>query len=159
MKTALVTGANRGIGFEIARELSRLGFAVILSGRNEESVRKAAGKLAGGETSVSPLVMDVADPESIRSAFASLSASTKRLDVLVNNAGILPNESASILQTTPADFHKTLGTNALGPLIVTQTFLPLLSRGSRVVNVSSQAGEIGDGMSSYAPSTASARRP
>ncbi|MEX1274756.1 MAG: SDR family NAD(P)-dependent oxidoreductase, partial [Bacteroidota bacterium] len=73
------------------------------------------------------------------------------LDILVNNAGILLDESTSILDVGPDIVHRTITINTLGAFFVTQTFLPLLVKGSRIVNVSSGAGEIGEGMSTYAP--------
>ena len=151
MKTALITGANKGIGFEIARQLAEAGFEVILSGRNRKAVEEAAERLTRDDYSVTSLTMDVSNYQSIRSAFENIAQRVSRLDVLVNNAGILLDESMSILKTSPEIVHETLDTNTLGPLFVTQLFLPLLGKGSRIINISSGAGEICHGMSSYAP--------
>ncbi len=151
MKTALITGANRGIGLEIARQLAEADFQVIVSGRNHESVEDAASSLRRGGGRVTPLTMDVSDIHSIRKGFEFVSKEISRLDVLVNNAGILLDESKSLLKVSPETVHETLDTNTVGPLFVTIEFLPLLGKGSRVINVSSGAGEICNGMGSYAP--------
>ena len=90
-KTALVTGANKGIGFEVARELARMGLRVFLGARNIEAGRAAAEKLEpDGE--VAFLEIDVSDGDSIRRAADKLSGQTDRLDVLVNNAGVLADD-------------------------------------------------------------------
>ena len=151
MKTALITGANKGIGFEIAHQLGERQFSVWLGVRNEESGKKAAYSLAKSGITAQVVRMDVSDPASIDSAFKSISAQTKQLDVLVNNAGVLLDESTSILEVPRQAVYETINTNSLGALFVAQTFLPLLGKGSRIINISSGAGEIGDGMSSYAP--------
>ena len=151
MKTAIVTGANKGIGLEIARQLAEAGFRVVVSGRKERSVKEAALKLSKENDRVLPLTMDVSNVGSIRSAFEEISRCITHLDVLVNNAGILLDESKSILKVSPQIVNETFNTNILGPLLVTQIFAPLLGKGSRVINISSGAGEIGNGMSSYAP--------
>src|SRR5256885_15124312 len=113
-KTALVTGANKGIGFEVARQLARQGFRVFLGARNEEAGRAAAEKLSG-EGDVVFLKIDVSDARSIRAAAEELSRQSDRLDVLVNNAGVLLDEDKSALSITREIFETTLRTNTLGP--------------------------------------------
>ncbi len=151
-KTALVTGANKGIGFEVARELARFGMHVFLGARNEEAGRAAAEKLKGtGE--VAFLEIDVSDDGSIRNAVEELARQTTCLDVLVNNAGILFDDDKDALAVTPEVFAKTLRTNTLGPWLVATTFTPLLkkSREPRIVNVSSGGGQLEDGADGWAP--------
>ena len=150
-KIALVTGANKGIGFEVTRELARMGFHVFLGGRNAETGRAAASKISKGK--VSFLEIDVADPESIRRAAGDFSRHAERLDVLVNNAGILLDEDKTALTITPEIFEKTFRTNTLGPWLVAQTFLPLLEKGDapRIVNVSSGGGQLDGGADGWAP--------
>src|SRR3977135_521660 len=140
-KVALVTGANKGIGFEVARQLARQGFRVFLGARNEKAGRAAAEKLRA-EGDVIFLKIDVSDANSIRAAAEELSRQSDRLDVLVNNAGILLDEDKSALTITPEIFETTLRTNTLGPWLVAQAFAPLLekSREPRIVNVSSGGG-------------------
>src|SRR4030081_3029284 len=95
-KTALVTGANKGIGFEVVRELARLGLRVFLGARNAKAGRAAAEKLrSAGE--VIFLEIDVADEKSIRAAAEELSRQSDRLDVLINNAGILLDDGKDAL--------------------------------------------------------------
>ncbi|MGI9088211.1 MAG: SDR family oxidoreductase [Chthoniobacterales bacterium] len=148
---ALVTGANKGIGFEVSRQLARLGFRVFLSARNPEAGRAAAAKITEGE--VSFLELDVTDPESIRGAAEKLSPQVDRLDVLINNAGICLEEDEAALTITPEIFEKTLRTNTLGPWLVAQAFLPLLEKSDapRIVNVSSSGGQLEDGADGWAP--------
>jgi len=150
-RIALVTGANKGIGFEVTRELARLGFRVFLGARNEQSGRAAAERIAAEK--VSFLEMDVADPASIRRAAEELSLRANHLDALVNNAGILLDEDKSALAITREIFEKTFRTNTLGPWLVAQAFLPLLQKSAapRIVNVSSGGGQLDGGADGWAP--------
>ncbi len=150
-KTALVTGANRGIGLEVARQLEERQFTVWLAVRNTDSGEQATASQKKGGITSRFVLMDVANPSSINQAFAMMSKEVATLDVLVNNAGILLDESVSVLEVSQKAVYDTLNTNALSALFVTQTFLPLLKKGSRIINVSSGAGEICRDMSSYAP--------
>lgn len=151
-KTALVTGANKGIGFEVARQLARQGFRVFLGARNEKAGHAAAEKLRT-EGDVLFLKIDISDADSIRAAAEEFSRQSDRLDVLVNNAGILLDEDKSALTVTPEIFETTLRTNALGPWLVAQAFTPLLkkSQAPRIVNVSSGGGQLEDGADGWAP--------
>lgn len=150
-RTALVTGANRGIGLEIVRQLCERGISVWLAARDGEAGEAAVDSLRKEGRDVRFVRMDVSEIAGIRSAFKTVSSQVARLDILVNNAGILLDESTSILDVAPEVVHRTIAINTLGAFFVTQTFLPLLVKGSRVVNISSGAGEIGEGMSTYAP--------
>jgi NAD(P)-dependent dehydrogenase (short-subunit alcohol dehydrogenase family) len=151
-KTALVTGANKGIGFEVARQLARQGFRVFLGARNEKAGRAAAEKLRE-DGDVIFLKIDISDANSIRAAAEDLSRQNDRLDVLVNNAGILLDEDKSALTVTPEIFETTLRTNTLGPWLVAQAFAALLekSQAPRIVNVSSGGGQLEDGADGWAP--------
>lgn len=150
-KIALVTGANKGIGFEVARQLARMHFHVFLGARNVAAGRKAAARITDGE--VAFLALDVSDLKSIESAAKEFSRQAERLDVLVNNAGILLDEDKSARAITPEIFEKTLRTNALGPWLVAQAFLPLLEKSAapRIVNVSSRGGQLGREVDNWAP--------
>lgn len=150
-RIALVTGANRGIGLEIVRQLGERGISVWLASRDSAAGEDAVDALRKEGGDIRFLQMDVAEIGSIRSAFKTFSSQVTRLDILINNAGILLDESTSILEVGPDVVHRTISINTLGAFFVTQTFLPLLMKGSRIVNVSSGAGEIGEGMSTYAP--------
>jgi NAD(P)-dependent dehydrogenase (short-subunit alcohol dehydrogenase family) len=151
-KTALVTGANKGIGFEVTRELARLGLRVFLGARNAKAGQAAMEKLKSAGDVVF-LEIDISNEKSIRAAAAELGRESDRLDVLVNNAGILLDDDASALSITPEIFETTLRTNTLGPWLVTQAFVPLLekSAGPRIVNVSSGGGQLEDGADGWAP--------
>jgi NAD(P)-dependent dehydrogenase (short-subunit alcohol dehydrogenase family) len=151
-KTALVTGANKGIGFEVARELARMGFRVFLGARNAKAGRAAAEKLQS-EGEVVFLEIDISNEKSIAGAADELARQSEHLDVLVNNAGILLDEDKSALTLTPDIFEKTLRTNTLGPWLVAEAFAPLLKKGRepRIVNVSSGGGQLEDGADGWAP--------
>lgn len=151
-KTALVTGANKGIGFEVARELARLGLKVFLGARNEKAGRAAAEKLSK-DGSVSFLEIDVSNADSILHAAEEVARETERIDVLVNNAGVLLDEDKDALTITPEIFETTLRTNTLGPWLVAQAFVPLLKKSAapRIVNVSSGGGQLEDGADGWAP--------
>lgn len=151
-KTALVTGANKGIGFEVARELARLGLRVFLGARNAKAGRAAAEKLSS-TGDVLFLEIDISSDTSIRDAAAELARAGDHLDVLVNNAGILLDEDENALSVTPEIFETTLRTNTLGPWLVAQAFVPLLEKSAapRIVNVSSGGGQLEDGADGWAP--------
>lgn len=139
---ALVTGANRGIGLEVVRQLAQRSCRVFLGARNLHQGQEAAGKLAQAGLTVEALGLDVTDPESIHRAAANLSAMAGGLDILVNNAGILLDENLTILNVSAEILQRTMETNVLGPLRLIQAFVPHMSRGARVVNVSSGGGQL-----------------
>jgi NAD(P)-dependent dehydrogenase (short-subunit alcohol dehydrogenase family) len=130
-RVVLVTGANRGLGLETCRQMSALGCRVILTARDPKAAREAAGRLK-----VDGLRLDVTDPESIANLLADVAARYKRLDVLINNAGVLLDGFNARLaeQTMDVNFH--------GVVRVTDAFRPLLSSGGTIVNVSSGMGAL-----------------
>src|SRR5581483_8576423 len=143
-RVALVTGANRGIGFEVCRQLAERDFVVLLTARDAARANSAAKKLAKLGT-VEPLVLDVSNASSIKKAAAEVASAYSYLDVLVNNAGINYDtwetvENADVSGTV----METITTNLLGPWRVCQVFLPLLrkSQAGRIVNVSSESGSL-----------------
>src|SRR5260370_330712 len=125
-RIAVVTGANKGIGFEVARDLARKGFHVFLGARDEKAGRAAEEKLRkDGE--VTFLKIDIANLDrSIKRAAQEFSRQADHLDTLVNNAGILLDDDKDVLTITPEIFETTLRTNTLGPLLVSQAFVPPL---------------------------------
>ena len=149
-KIALVTGANKGIGYEVAAQLAARNFLVFVGARNEKAGREAAREI-GNDASF--LKIDVADEKTIDAAAAEFAKSADHLDVLVNNAGILLEDDESVLEITPAFFETTLRTNTLGPLLVARAFKSRLqkSRAPRIVNVSSSSGQLTDGADGWAP--------
>jgi NAD(P)-dependent dehydrogenase (short-subunit alcohol dehydrogenase family) len=151
-RIALVTGANKGIGFEVARQLARQNFRVFIGARNAKAGRAAVGKLRDQGT-VTFLEIDVSRPDSVRRAAEEFSKVAGHLDTLVNNAGILLDDDKNVLTIMPETFETTLRTNTLGPLIVSQAFVPMLKKSDapRIVNVSSGGGQLSEGADSWAP--------
>lgn len=151
MKTVLITGANRGIGFETARQLVGRGFHIVIGSRLEEQGQKAVRELKGAGK-VSLLLVDVSSSKSIADAAAKFAA-IGQLDVLINNAGIYPDEGLSTLTISRERMVSTFQTNTFGALEMTQAFLPFLkkSAAARVINVSSGYGQL-DGLSANVPS-------
>jgi NAD(P)-dependent dehydrogenase (short-subunit alcohol dehydrogenase family) len=149
-KSALVTGANKGIGYEIVRQLLAKGLKVYLTARNAVSGKKSISSLEGD---VQFLLMDVSDDASIEKAAHRYGELNDRLDILINNAAIYPDENLNILTISREQLAKTFQTNTFGPVKVTQAFLPFLkkSAAARVINISSGYGEIG-GLSHEVPS-------
>ena len=152
-RLALITGANRGIGLETAKQLTGRGWHVVVAARDEAKAKQAAKSIeaAGGKASF--LALDVRKSDSIRSAAKKFADIADRLDVLINNAGIYPDEGLSILKLSRDQLDATLQTNTFGPLEVVQAFLPFLrkSKSGRVINLSSGYGQL-DGMSPNVPS-------
>lgn len=145
---ALVTGANKGIGFEIARVLAKSGMDVILGARNRERGLKAVSDLKKEGLDVELLEIDVSKSESIARAVIELEEKYDRLDVLVNNAGILHREeglgSSTVLGVATPILRETFETNFFGLVDLTQRLVPLLkkSKNGRIVNVSSILGSL-----------------
>ena len=152
MKTVLITGANKGIGFEVTRQLARKGFHVFLGARDALAGKAAARKLTE-DGSVTFLEIDVSKPESVRRAAEEFARAVDHLDSLVNNAGTLLEDDKDALKITPEIFETTLRTNTLGPILVAEAFLPFLkkSKAPRIVNVSSGGGQLSDGADGWAP--------
>jgi NAD(P)-dependent dehydrogenase (short-subunit alcohol dehydrogenase family) len=152
MKTVLITGGNRGIGLETARQLAQRGFHVVIGARSEQQAQQAVRDLEKlGKASA--LVLDVSDSGSTARAAAAGFAPIGQLDVLINNAGIYPDEGLSILTVSREQMVATFQTNTFGALAVTQAFLPHLrkSPSGRVINLSSGYGQL-DGLSANVPS-------
>ena len=141
---ALVTGANKGIGLAIARQLGERDFAVWLGCRDQARGEAAAVALRDTGLDARALVLDVADESSLRAAAAHLGGEVAALDVLVNNAGISVGTPAKASEESVDDIQAMLEVNALGPIRVTQAFLPLLrkSDAGRVVMMSSGLGSL-----------------
>ncbi|HVR40031.1 MAG TPA: SDR family oxidoreductase [Thermoanaerobaculia bacterium] len=149
MNTVLVTGSNRGIGREVARQLAARDYRVIVTSRDTNAATEAAVAIGGSAVAHA---LDTSDRDSIAELARWITHEIGELDVLVNNAAILLDEGGSILSTSADTFEATMRTNALGALLMTQAVLPLLraSKRPRVVNVSSGAGQLSS-MSGYAP--------
>lgn len=154
-RIALVTGGNRGIGLEIVRQLSRTGIMAVLGSRDLDKGREAAGKLASEGLEPPVVALDVRDAVSIRAAVEEVLSLFGRIDVLVNNAGILKEgqtpEESKVLEVSPQLAIETYDTNTLGPLRMMQAVVPIMQKGGygRVVNISSGAGQLSDMQAGY----------
>jgi NAD(P)-dependent dehydrogenase (short-subunit alcohol dehydrogenase family) len=142
-KMALVTGANKGIGFEICLQLAEADYKVILTARNEKKGVEAAEKLKSIGLHVFFHPLDVTNPESISKLAHYVSAEFGHIDVLINNAGII-SSSKKISEVGMDEIKKVMDTNFLGVIKVTQAFLPLLkkSKNGKIINISSGMGQI-----------------
>lgn len=150
----VVTGANRGIGFEIAKELAQKGLKVILTARNESKGKNAAQELKNQELDVVFHQLDVNDGNSIQNLANYLDRELGKLDVLVNNAGISIDDGKTTVDVEVDTVRRTMETNFYGPLRVSQALLPLLrkSEDGRIINISSTLGALHNpfsGMPSY----------
>ena len=151
---ALITGANKGIGFETARQLGAHGFTVLVGARDESKGREAVAKLDGEGFNAEFVRLDVTDAETIKLAGQTVAEKFGRLDVLINNAGIYVDVENSVRDTSDDVLRNTFETNFFGAWKTVQIFLPLLEKSDapRIVNVSSRMGslaEIGDPKSFY----------
>ncbi|MFF5501132.1 SDR family oxidoreductase [Streptomyces roseolus] len=151
---ALVTGGNRGIGRETARQLAGLGHTVLLSARRSEDAERAAAEpvAPGGSGTLLPCRLDVTDTDSVRALARRVEEEFGRLDVLVNNAAVNYDTARRAASVDLDEVRRTLETNLFGAWRTTQEFLPLLRRSphARVVNVSSESGSL-EGMSGGTP--------
>lgn len=159
-RVALVTGANRGIGFEICRQLAGRGIRVLLTARDERKGHEAAALIAQDGLDVQFRQLDVTDDGSVRRLVAFVEAEFGGVDILVNNAGIYPDEGVPGLTIDLDTVRRTMEVNAFGPLRLCQALVPLMRRRryGRVVNVSSALGslaEMGGGTLAYRMSKAS----
>jgi NAD(P)-dependent dehydrogenase (short-subunit alcohol dehydrogenase family) len=156
---AVVTGANRGIGREVVRQLAREGHRVVLGARDEARGRAAAEELGGAAAGIVAYALDVADDESVRAAAARAGAELGRCDALVNNAAIDYDTDARATTADLGRVQRAMETNLYGAWRTTVAFLPLLRRSPhpRLVNVSSGGGsisEMGAGTPAYSVSKA-----
>ena len=147
-KVVIITGANRGLGFEAARQMAGLDYQVILTSRDVKKGEEAARDLG---VRFHPL--DVISAKSIAALHGFVEQEFGRLDVLINNAGVFLDEKQGILDVPEESLRATLETNTFGPLRLARAFIPMMIAQNywRIVNVSSGMGEIGD-LNNYGPS-------
>ena len=151
-KVAVVTGANRGIGFETCRQLAKHGMKVVLTARDEGKGRAAAERLRSEELDIDFLPLDVSDDASVHEFARQIKKACGRVDVLVNNAGIMIDgktrdtaAGTGVMQAKVETLRLTMEVNVYGALRVTQALLPLMPKdGARIVNVSSGMGQLSD---------------
>ncbi|MCK8494666.1 SDR family oxidoreductase [Spirosoma sp. RP8] len=145
MKTVLITGANKSIGFETARQLLQNGYYVYLGSRDPQKGQQAVDQLKSeGLKSVEPITIDVDNPDSIKAARETLGSRTAVLDVLINNAGISGGFPQTALDANIDMFRQVFETNLFGVIETTQAFVDLLrqSQEPRIVNVTSGLGSL-----------------
>lgn len=144
-RTALITGANKGIGLETARQLGQQGLTVLIGARDESKGKAAAEELRREGVDAHGLVIDVDNQQSIKKAAASVEREYGRLDILVNNAGVMLHGEDKSAGDQPLEvWRKTFETNVFGVVATTSAFLPLLrkSDAGRIVQLSSILGSI-----------------
>ncbi len=143
-KIALISGASRGIGLETGKQLLELGWNVVFTARNMHEGRPLVNKLREKWKSAWFHQLDVTDEQSISDIAEYVEDTCGRLDVLINNAGIMIEENHKIMDVELEDLHKTMATNLYGPLMLTRTMLPFFkdSKDARVINVSSRMGQL-----------------
>ncbi len=143
-KIAFITGANRGLGFEIGRQLGKLKIKVLLGARNEQSGLEAAEQLKSEGVDAEYIPIDVSDNESIKNAASMVKTNYGKLDILVNNAVFFNKENQLPSAISPELLHHYFNTNFFGPVLVTQAFLQLIkeSNAGRIVNMSTSIGSL-----------------
>lgn len=143
-KFALITGGNKGLGFEICRQLSAEGYTIFLGARDLGRAQEAVEKLTTQGCTVFPILLDVTSAASIASAVAAVLAISPVLDVLVNNAGIIEGGRLPALELSIEEMRTVYETNVFGPVAMIQAFLPLLRESSagRIVNMSSSLSSL-----------------
>lgn len=145
MKTVLITGANKGIGFETAKQLAQLNYLVYLGSRDKQHGLEAVKKLKEqGITNVETLVIDIADSNSVQLAKEELETKIDALDILINNAGIAGNMPQDFVNGDMENLRGIFDTNFFGTVQTTRAFLPLLRKATEaaIINVSSEVGSI-----------------
>ncbi|QBD75754.1 SDR family oxidoreductase [Ktedonosporobacter rubrisoli] len=144
-KIALITGANQGIGLEVARQLGKQNILVLIGSRNWTRGKEAAQQLVAERIEAQAIQLDVTDQQSIEEAARQINDSYGRLDILVNNAAIAPVQDSQPKERPLDKIRAIFETNVFGLFAVTQAMLPLLHRSSagRIVNVSSGLASLG----------------
>lgn len=144
-RIALVTGGNRGIGYELVKQLALNGFKVILTSRDQEKGDKVTQKFNHFKD-VSFLELDVNNQVSINNAATTVKKKYGRLDVLINNAGVIFHEDENLLKMEPAILEKTMTTNFFGAYHVIRTFISIMEQQGygRIINVSSEYGAMSE---------------
>ncbi|WP_458745175.1 SDR family oxidoreductase [Candidatus Nitrosocosmicus sp. T] len=143
-KIALVTGANRGLGFETCKQLSQLGITVLLTSRDPTKGEVAAKQLIDKGLDVIFYQLDVSDRSNIKDIFTKIEDQFGRLDILINNAAILYDKNQSTMNANLELVNQALTTNLFGPWLLCQAFIPLMEKNGygRIVNVSSGAASM-----------------
>lgn len=153
MKIVLVTGANRGLGFETSRQLAKNGHKVYMGCRNEEAGTNAAESLKSEGLNVEFVKLDVTKTADIRNFLNTLKSANERVDILINNAGVFlesdgpeDRSSSSALKVDPVIILKTIEANTMGPLKLVQSIAPMMieKKEGRIINISSGMGQLSE---------------
>jgi NAD(P)-dependent dehydrogenase (short-subunit alcohol dehydrogenase family) len=141
---ALVSGGNRGIGFELCKQLGENGFAVLLGSRDLEKGRVASAKLQDLGLDVSPIELDLHDPVTIENAVRFVEKTYGNLDVLINNAGVYRDGTSKLIDLPIGVFEGAMSTNFFAPYHLSRAFLPLMEENNygRIINISSGYGQM-----------------
>lgn len=148
---ALVTGSNRGIGLELARQLAKAGATVLLTTRDQARAERAAAQLSFEGLKVLPRTLDVTSANSVHDMADRVERDHGRLDILINNAGVFLDKREFAEHVAPDVVRQTLETNLIGPLLVSQAMLPLMRRQNygRIVNLVSALGSLAEMTGKY----------
>ncbi len=151
-KTAFVTGGNGGIGMAICAGLLDSNFRVFLAARDPQKGQAAVDQLSS-KGPIELISLDITDDKNIQSAVAQVSQKTNKLDVLINNAGIYPDEGVDVLTVSRDLLNHAMNANTFSPIVLTQAFVPLLEKSDspKVINMSSGNGQL-EGISADVPS-------
>src|ERR1700677_2983555 len=146
-KVALITGANRGIGLETARQVGQKGITVVVAARTLKAAKETASTLQGEGIEAFPVQLDVTKEDDRKSAAKAVAEKYGKLDILINNAGVGAEDGMFVLkaaETTEAELQKVFGTNLFSVVATTREFLPLLKKSpaGRIVNLSSILGSL-----------------
>ncbi|MGB5746896.1 MAG: SDR family oxidoreductase [Desulfobacterales bacterium] len=152
-RIALVTGANKGIGFEIARQLAQKDITVLMGVRDRDRGMAASKQLQSEGLDAQFILIDVTRATSIEAAIGKIKDDFMRLDILINNAGIMIDTQSGILELDPEVFHNTLDTNATGPLLLAQACVRVMMANGygRIVNMASTLGSLTEIASADSP--------
>lgn len=151
MQNILITGSNKGLGFEIAHQLLKKGCHVIITGRDSDRLSEAFNRLNHENGFLDKIEMDVSNFESVKHAAKELSERNIALDALINNAAILLREDRSLLVHDDEILKTTINTNCYGAIRVIHAFLPLMRSPGRIINLSSEGGSMSDPVGGWAP--------
>jgi NAD(P)-dependent dehydrogenase (short-subunit alcohol dehydrogenase family) len=150
-KVILVTGSNKGIGFEIVRQLAKLDHLVILASRDEAKGLEAQRKLKAENLTVHFVTLDITNQESIQLAVNKIKTEFTKLDVLINNAAISLKGDHSLLSNESAVTAQIINTNVLAQLAVTRAFHPIIPNGGKIIMISSGGGSMTDPVGGWSP--------
>jgi len=155
-KVAIVTGANRGLGYATSEALAKRGYKVVMAMRDPDKAQKQINELKMKDLDVMAMKLDVSQEKSIQDFYTQFKKEVGSLDVLVNNAGIFVDDEdggdSSVYKTKSSTIQKTFVTNTMGPFLMIQKFLPMMKDAGygRIVNISSGMGQLSEMSRGYA---------